>query len=85
MATKEAPATNEATESKAEKFVRLGQSRTEKALSAIANIGGLASKTNYEYTDEQVTKIFGALESEMTKLQARFKNPASVQTGGFTL
>ena len=84
MATKEAPAT-EATETKAEKFVRLGQARTEKALNAIANIGGLASKTNYDYTDEQVAKIFGALEAEMTKLQSRFKNPAAVATGGFTL
>lgn len=85
MAKTETSTATENNESKADKFVRLATSRTSKALDAIANIGGLASKTNYDYTDEQVAKIFGALEAEMTKLQTRFKNPDSVKTGGFSL
>lgn len=81
-----APATTEKpAETKGQKFTRLANSRVPKALDAIANIGGLASKTNYEYTDEQIAKIFGALEAEMTKLQARFKNPEAVATAGFSL
>lgn len=74
-----------ATETKGQKFARLATSRTNKALDAIANLGGLASKTNYEYSDEQVAKIFGALEAEMTKLQTKFKNPDAIATTGFSL
>lgn len=72
-------------ETKDAKFKRLAVSRTAKALDAIANIGGLSNKTNYEYTTDQVAKIFAALEGEMTKLQARFKNPDVKVEGGFSL
>lgn len=74
-----------AVETKAEKFTRLAVSRTNKALDAIATIGGLAAKGNYEYTPEQVAKIFGALEAEMTKLQGKFQNPDAVKSEGFSL
>lgn len=72
-------------ETKREKFVRIAQRRTEKALSAISNLGGLTSTANYEYTTEDWAKIFGALESELVKLQNRVKNPTTVVEGGFTL
>lgn len=72
-------------ETKSDKFKRLAVSRTNKALDAIANLGGLSSTANYEYNDEQVAKIFAALEGEMTKLQARFKSPDAVAATGFSL
>lgn len=78
-------ATEEKNETKREKFVRLANSRTGKALDAIANLAGLASPTNYEYTAEDWTKIFSALEGEMTKLQGRVKNPSTKVEGGFSL
>ena len=71
-------------ETKRQKFERLATSRVDKALNAIAIIGGLASKTNYDYTPEHVAAIFKALEGEMTKLQARFTNPAQVAESGFS-
>jgi menaquinone-dependent protoporphyrinogen IX oxidase len=72
-------------ETKAEKFKRLAEARVSKALSAIAVIGGLASKTNYDYTDEQVAKIIGALNAEIEVLGKRFAKPDSVAKGGFSL
>lgn len=72
-------------ETKAEKFARLATSRTNKALDAIAALGGLAAKGNYEYTEEQVAKIFTALEAELSKLQTKFKNPEAVKAEGFSL
>jgi hypothetical protein len=83
MAKTAAPTDNK-TETKAERFDRLAVSRVNKALDAIAMIGGLAAKGNYDYTDEKVAKIFGALETEMTKLQAKFKNPEAKATEGFS-
>lgn len=70
-----APVAEKPTETKAERFVRLANARTMKALDAIAAIGGLASKANYEYSEEQVSKVLGTLADEMRKLEARFKNP----------
>lgn len=84
MATKtETPA--EATETKRDKFVRLANSRTGKALDAVANLAGLANPANYEYNEADWAKIFSALEAEMTKLQARVKNPSTKVEGGFSL
>ena len=72
-------------ETKREKFVRLAQSRTNKALDAIAMLGGLAAPNNYEYTADDWAKIFGAIEGELTKLQNRVKNPTAVAETGFAL
>ena len=73
-------------ETKREKFVRIAQSRTEKALSAIANLGGLTAKTNYEYTQEDWEKIFSALTAEMNKVGEKVKSGgATASQGGFTL
>ncbi len=54
------------------KFKELAVKRVEKALAAIAMIGGLSARGNYDYTAEQVEKIGGALQAELDKLGARF-------------
>jgi len=53
-------------------FKKLASSRTEKALQAIAMIGGCANRNNYEYTAEQAEKIGAALTAEVAKLGAKF-------------
>lgn len=84
---KDAPAitSEKPAETKAQKFARLANLRVNKALDAIANIGGLASKTNYEYTPAQAGAMFAALEGELTKLQSKFKNPDAVAATGFDI
>ena len=41
-------------ETKAEKFVRLGEYRINKAMDAIGRIENLANRSAYDYTPEQV-------------------------------
>ena len=41
-------------ESKADKFVRLGEYRVNKVIDAIGRLENLSNRTNYEYTQEQV-------------------------------
>ena len=43
-------------ESKADKFVRLGEYRVNKVIDAIGRLENLSNRTNYEYTQEQVWK-----------------------------
>ena len=55
------------------KFVKLASARVTKALKDIQLIGNLANKSNYDYTDEDVTKIFRALNEEISACRKRFE------------
>lgn len=66
----EPPAKNN--ETKAEKFIHLGEYRMNKAIDAIGRFEHLANKSAYEYTVEQVEAMFGALESRVTDVKAKF-------------
>ena len=59
-------------ETKAEKFVRLGEYRMNKAIDTIGRLENLANKSSYEYTAEQVETMFGALESKVADVKAKF-------------
>lgn len=91
MADKTAPAsesegTAKPNETKAEKFTRIATGRTNKALNAIASLGGLASKANYDYTSEQWEKIYSALLAEMNKVKAKVDAGGTVTNdAGFSL
>ena len=56
---------SELKETKKEKFVRLAEARTNKALAQIKLIGNLSDKSTYEFTEEDVNKIFTHLEKEI--------------------
>jgi hypothetical protein len=56
-----------------EKFVILANSRVNKAIKAIHLIGNLSNRSNYDYTDEDVHKIFRALNEEITACKRRFE------------
>ena len=62
---------------KRSRFVELGQARVTKATQTLRLIGNLANPNNYEYSDEDVQKIFSALDAEMKLLKARFQTALS--------
>lgn len=59
-------------ETKKERFVRLAENRTNKALEMIRLIGNLSNKSVYDYSAEDVSKIFDALESEVALAKKQF-------------
>ncbi len=59
-------------ETKAEKFVRLGEYRVNKAIDAIGRLENLANKSSYEYTEQQVEAMFLVLESKVVEVKKRF-------------
>lgn len=59
-------------ESKREKFVRLAENRTNKALEIIRLLGNLSNRSVYEYTAADVEKIFSALECEIALAKKQF-------------
>lgn len=59
-------------ETKRDRFVRLAEARTNKTIEMIRLIGNLANKNNYDYTDADVQKIFGAIEKELKAAKAKY-------------
>lgn len=55
------------------KFVRLATSRVSSALKAIQLIGNLSNRSNYDYTDDDVAKIFKALQDELSGCRKKFE------------
>lgn len=59
-------------ETRKEKFVRLATYRTNLILEKLRILGNLSNKTNYDYTDEDINKIFTAIDSQLRIAKARF-------------
>lgn len=59
-------------ESKRERFVRIAEARTNKILEMMRLLGNCSSKSNYDYTDEDIKKIFNTLEKELKNTKNRF-------------
>lgn len=59
-------------ETKHEKFVRLVEARTNKAAEMIRLIGNCANKSSYEYSEDDVKKIFTYLERELKNARAKY-------------
>ena len=72
------------TETKHERFVRLVEARTNKAAEMIRLIGNCANRGSYEYTEEDVRKIFAFLEREIKSARAKF-NGTDGEEERFTL
>ncbi|MFQ9015131.1 MAG: hypothetical protein ACLR6S_14440 [Lacrimispora saccharolytica] len=60
-------------ESKNEKFVRIAEARTNKIISMIKLLGNCSNKNTYEYSKEDIKKIFDAIESELKCAKMRFE------------
>lgn len=71
-------------ESKHDKFVRIVEARTNKAGEMIRLIGNCANTGSYEYTEEEVKKIFAFLEKELKNARNRF-NGTDAEDGKFSL
>lgn len=67
---------------KREAFLRLATKRTNAVLDKIRVLGHCANRHQYEYTQEDVKKIFRAIETELRAVKAKFMNS---QQSKFTL
>lgn len=71
-------------ESKKERFVRIAEARTNKIIDMIRLLGNCSNKGNYSYTDEDVRKIFSAIEAELKIAKSKFTE-ADMSDKKFTL
>ena len=59
-------------ETRREKFKRLAEKRTTSVLEQLRILGNLSNKANYDYSPEEVRKIFTAIDSQLRTVKARF-------------
>lgn len=59
-------------ETKEEKFKRIATARTRRILNDLRLLGNCANKNIYSYTEEDIKKIFSAIERELKRVKALF-------------
>lgn len=59
-------------ETKRDKFIRLAEARTTKIINMIELLGNCSNKGNYEYSQEDVDKIFDTIESVLDNTRSQF-------------
>lgn len=59
-------------ENRHERFKRLASKRTNEILEKIRILGNCANKSSYEYTEEEVNKIFNEIDKQLKLTKAKF-------------
>lgn len=72
-----------ATENKEQRFKRVASKRTEKALDALRKLGNCSNRAIYTYSDEDLSKIFDAIERAVKNIRTLFNTKA--KSNKFTL
>jgi hypothetical protein len=67
------------------KFVELVENRTNRAIKDVRLIGNLANRNAYEYSADDVKRIFRALQRELDAAKARFTGDAGGRDSDFRL
>ena len=58
---------------KIERFKRVAENRTNKIIEQIRLLGNCSNRSNYEYKNEDVKKIFAAIESELKEAKQKYQ------------
>jgi hypothetical protein len=58
---------------KRDRFVRIVERRVEKAIDALDAVGKCSNRRNYQYSQADVKKIFGALETKLKEIKHMFQ------------
>jgi len=60
-------------ENREQRFKRVAEKRTEKILNDFRILANCSNKSSYAYTEEDINKIFRAIDDELRHTKAKFK------------
>ena len=63
---------NKNQEQKRERFRRLGTQRTNTVLQRLKVLGNCSNRSAYDYTEEEINKIFSEIERRVRETKAKF-------------
>jgi DNA repair photolyase len=61
-------------ETKEQRFKRIAEKRVQRVLDSIRSLSNSSNKRMYEWKDEQLQKIWTAIDKELQKCKASFEN-----------
>lgn len=64
-------------ETRRERFKRIAGARTNKILDMVKLLGNCSNTGNYEYSEDDIKKIFSAIESELKNAKAQFSKQSN--------
>ena len=64
---------------KRDRFVRVAESRVNKILYNLDNLGKCANRRSYEYSDEEVRKIFREIDRKIREVKYQFQETQQKQ------
>lgn len=67
------------------KFVELAQNRVNRAIKDLRLIGNLSNRSAYEFTEEDIRKIFRALQKELDIAKGQFARGEKSDDDGFRI
>jgi hypothetical protein len=70
---------------KRKKFIELAEARVTKAIGQLRLIGNLSNRSAYEFNDDDIRKIFRALQKEIETAKARFGSDGNGRDSEFRL
>jgi len=71
--------TNNLNNIRRERFVRIAEGRVNKIISNLDNLGKCSNKSNYEYTEEEVRKIFREIDRKVREVKIQFQGAHSTK------
>lgn len=66
-------------ENRQERFKRLATQRTNAVLEKLRLLGNLSNKANYDYSEEDVKKMFIVIENQLKAIKYRFSGNKKVK------
>ena len=70
---------------KRQKFVDLAEKRVSRVIKDIRLVGNLSNRSNYVFRDDEVRKIFAAIENETRAARKRFEGAGESDGAVFKL
>ena len=67
------------------KFIKLAESRVNRAVDHIRLVGNLSNRANYEYSEKDAASILRALNQAVMEVKSRFSTNGSEDTVKFKL
>lgn len=58
-----------------DRFRRLATYRTNEVIEKLRILGNCSNKSTYSYTEEDIRKIFSAIDDQVKTVRAKFKTP----------
>jgi len=62
-----------------ERFINVAEARTQAILEKIRILGNCSNKTLYDYSPEEIDRIFRAIQEQLTQTKAKFAKKENIK------